>query len=69
VVEEVVDQNRRWRRAGRGGPERVEWPQAVTAGERGSGGQILHRKTRGVKLNGARVVGGEPTNKKKIIPT
>jgi hypothetical protein len=27
----------------------------------------LHRKTRGVKLNGTRVIGGEPTNRKKIM--
>ena len=46
------DQNKRWRHAGGGGLERVEWPRAVTAGEKGPGGQILHRKTRGVKLKG-----------------
>jgi hypothetical protein len=46
------DQDRRWRHAGGGGLERVERPRAVTAGEKGPGGQILHRKTRGVKLNG-----------------
>jgi hypothetical protein len=45
----------------------VEWPRAVTSGEWGPGGQILHRKTRGVKLNGTRVVDGEPTNRKKIM--
>jgi hypothetical protein len=53
-------QDGRWRRAGGGRPECVEGPRAVTAGERGPGGQILHRKTRGVKLNGTRVIGGEP---------
>jgi hypothetical protein len=57
----------RWRRAGGGRPERVEWPRAVTAGERGPGGQILRRKTRGVKLNGTRIVDGEPTNRKEIM--
>jgi hypothetical protein len=36
-------------------------------GERGPSDQILHRKTRGVKLNGTRIVSGEPTNKKKIM--
>ena len=61
------DQGRRRRRAGGGGLERVEGPRAVTAGEGSPGGQILHRKTRGVKLDGTRVVGGEPTNKEKIM--
>jgi hypothetical protein len=61
------DQDGRWRGGGGGRPERVEQPQAVTAGERGPGGQILHRKTRGVKLYGTRVVGGEPTNREKIM--
>jgi hypothetical protein len=54
-------------RIGGGRPERVEWPRAVTANERGPGGQILHKKTRGVKLNGTRIVGGEPTNREKIM--
>jgi hypothetical protein len=54
------------RRCG-GGLERVERPRAVTAGEKGPGGQILHRKTRGVKLNGTGVVSGESTNRKKIV--
>jgi hypothetical protein len=61
------DQGRRRRRAGGGWPERVEGPRAVTSGEGSPGGQILHRETRGVKLNGARVVSGETTNKKEIM--
>ena len=61
------DQDRGWRHAGGGGLERVERPRAVTAGEKGPGGQILHRKTRGVKLNGTGVVSGESTNRKKIV--
>ena len=61
------DQGRRWRHAGGGGLERVERSRAVTAGEKGPGGQILHRKTRGVKLNGTRIVDGEPTNRKEIM--
>jgi hypothetical protein len=61
------DQDGRRRRANGGRLERVEWPRAVTAGVRGPGGQIFHIKTRGVKLNGTRVVGGEPTNRKKIM--
>jgi hypothetical protein len=40
---------------------------AVTSGEWGPGGQILHRKTRRVKLNGTKNVGGEPTDRKKIM--
>jgi hypothetical protein len=56
-------------RRGAGGrrSKRVERPRAVTAGERGPGGQILHRKTRGVKLYGTRVAGGEPTNREKTM--
>jgi hypothetical protein len=61
------DQDRGWRHADGGGLERVERPRAVTAGEKGPGGQILHRKTRGVKLNGTRVVSGESTNGMKIV--
>jgi hypothetical protein len=61
------DQGGRWRRVSGGRPERVEGLSAVTARERVPGGQILHRKTRGVKLNGTRIVGGEPTNRKEII--
>ena len=61
------DQGRRWRHAGGGGLERVERPRAVTAGEKGPGGQILHRKTSRVKLNGTGVVSSEPTNRKKIM--
>jgi hypothetical protein len=37
------------------------------ADERGPGVQILHRKTRGVKLNGTRIVGGELTDIKEIV--
>jgi hypothetical protein len=61
------DQDRRWRRVGGGRAGRVEWPRAVTAGERSPGGHILHRKTRGVKLNVTRIANGEPTNKKEIM--
>jgi hypothetical protein len=60
-------QDGRWRHDGGGGLERVERSRAVTAGERGPGGQILHSKTRGVKLNGTRVVSGESTDRKKIV--
>jgi hypothetical protein len=52
---------------GGGRPERVEGPDAVTLGERGLGGQVLHKKTREVKLNRTRIVGGEPTNRKEIM--
>jgi hypothetical protein len=60
------DQDRRWRRAGGGRSERIEGPRAVTVGEKCPSGQILHKKTRGVKLNETGVVDGEPTNIKKI---
>ena len=53
------DQDGRWRHAGGRGLERVERSRAVTAGERGPGGQILHRKNKGVKFNGTRIVGGD----------
>jgi hypothetical protein len=58
------DQDRWWRRVDGGRPE---GPGAVTSGERGPGGQIFHIKTRGVKLNGIRIVGGEPTGRKEIV--
>jgi hypothetical protein len=61
------DQGGRWRRVDGGRLERVDGLSAVTAREQVPGGQILHRKTRGVKLNGTRIVGGEPTNRKEII--
>jgi hypothetical protein len=61
------DQDGRWRHAGGRRPECVEGPDAVTSGEWGPGGQILHRQTRGVKLNGTRIVGGEPTDRKEIV--
>jgi hypothetical protein len=61
------DRDERWRHVGGGRPEHVEGPDAVTSGNRGPGGQILHRKTRGVKLNGTRIVDGEPTNKNEIM--
>jgi hypothetical protein len=61
------DQDGRWRRADERGLERVEGPDAVTSGEWGPGGQILHKKTRRVKLNGARIVGGEPIDRKEIV--
>jgi hypothetical protein len=61
------DQDGRWRRAGGRRPERIEGPDAVTSGEWDPGGQILHRKTRRVKLNRTRIVGGEPTDKQEIV--
>jgi hypothetical protein len=61
------DQNGWWRRAGGRRLERVEGPDAVTVGERGPDGQIVHRKTRGVNLNGTRIVGGELTDIKEIV--
>jgi hypothetical protein len=61
------EQDMRWRRAGGRRPERVEGPDAVTSGEWGPGGQILHRKTRRVKLNGTRIIGGEPMDRKEIV--
>jgi hypothetical protein len=61
------DQDGRSRRAGGRRAERVEGPGAVTSDEWGPGGQILHRKTRRVKLNGTGIVGSEPTNRKEIV--
>jgi hypothetical protein len=54
-------------RAGGGRPESVEGPRAITAGEGGLGGQILHRETKMVKFNVTRIAGSEPTNRKKIV--
>jgi hypothetical protein len=61
------DQDKRRRRSSGGRTKRVEGPQAIIAGEWSPAGQILHRRTEGVKLNGTGVVDGEPTNIKKIM--
>jgi hypothetical protein len=61
------DQDRWGGRAGGERPKRVEGPRAIIAGEGDSGGYILHRETKRVKLNGTRIVGGEPTNRKKVV--
>jgi hypothetical protein len=50
------------RRVGGGRPKYVERPRTIIAG-----GQILHRETKRVKLNGTRIVGGEPTDIKKVV--
>jgi hypothetical protein len=52
---------RRWRkvRVCRGTP-------SYHTGRGGPGGQILHRETKRVKLNGTRIVGGETRIRKKI---
>jgi hypothetical protein len=57
-----VGRTRRWKR-----PKRVEGPRAITADEGGPGGQILHKETKRVKLNGTRIVGGESANRKKVV--
>jgi hypothetical protein len=56
-----------WRHAGGRHLECVEGPDAVTSGEWGPGGQILHKKTSRVKLNGIRIVGVEPTDREEIV--
>jgi hypothetical protein len=61
------DQDGRWGRTGGRRAERVEGLDAVISGEWDPGGQILHRKTRSVKLNGTGIVGSEPTNRKEIV--
>jgi hypothetical protein len=55
-------ETRRWRKAGA-----CRGASAVTSGERGPSRQILHRKIKKVKLNGTRIVGGEPTDRKEIM--
>jgi hypothetical protein len=61
------DQDRWWRHVGGRRPECLEGPNVVTLGEWGPGGHILHGKTSRVKLNGTRIIGGEPTNRKEIV--
>jgi hypothetical protein len=61
------DQDGRWRHVSGGRPERVERPRAVRRGGGGSRWADPSQKTRGVKLNGTRVVDGEPTNRKKTM--
>jgi hypothetical protein len=57
--------------SGGGGGDQDEWGGRVgggrPAGERGPGCQILHKETKRIKLNGTRIVGGEPTNRKKVV--
>jgi hypothetical protein len=54
------------RASGGGRPEHVEEPRAVTAGKRGPGGQILHKETKRVKLNGTRIVGVNRRTERKF---
>lgn len=42
--------------------ERVEVTGAIAPGDHVPGLQILHRKAKGIKFNGAIIVGGEATN-------
>ena len=60
---------KRWRRWGGGSwkTKSVERPDAVASGEKLSGGKVLHRQARRIKLNGTRVVNSELTNRKKIM--
>ena len=43
--------------------ERVEVTRAIAPGDHVPGLQILHRKAKGIKLNGAIIVGGKATNR------
>jgi hypothetical protein len=61
------DQDGRWRHADGRRPERVEGGDTVISSERGPGGQILHRKTDRVKLNGRSIDGGVLTDRKKSV--
>jgi hypothetical protein len=48
----------------------IEWVEvigAIAPGDHVPGLQILHRKTKWIKLNGAVIVGGKPTNGNKIL--
>jgi hypothetical protein len=45
----------------------VKGPRTVTSEQRTPGSQILHSKTRRVKLHRTRIVSCKTTNKKKII--
>jgi hypothetical protein len=47
--------------------KRVEGPGAVTPSEKAPGGNILHRKTKRVKLHGTRVVSSELTDENKFL--
>jgi hypothetical protein len=51
------------RGAGGGCIERVEITGAIAHGDHVPGLQILHRKAKGIKLNGAIIVGGKMMNK------
>ena len=51
------------RGVGGGCIERVEVTGAIAPGDHVPGLQILHRKAKGIKLNGAIIVGGKATNR------
>ena len=53
--------------AGRWCIERVEVAGAIAPGDHVPGLQILHRKAKRIKLNGAVIVGGETTDRNQIL--
>lgn len=55
-----------WERGG-GCPKHLEGPRAITSNEKGTGGQILHRQTKWVKVNRARIIDGKPKNRKEVM--
>ena len=61
------DHDGRWRHGGGRRPKCVEGSDAITSGNRGPGGQILHRKIDRIKLNGTGIVSGELTDRKEIV--
>lgn len=46
--------------------KRVEGARAIAPGDHVLGPEVLHRKTKGVKFNRARLIDGELTNGNKV---
>ena len=45
----------------------VEWTGAIASKNHGLGDKILHRETKRIKFNGAKIVDGELANRYKIF--
>jgi hypothetical protein len=55
------------RSAGGGCMERVEVTGAIAPGDHVPGLQVLHRKAKRIKLDGAVIIGGKTTNRNQIL--
>lgn len=47
--------------------ERIQWTGAIESGDHGPGAQVLHRKTKGVKLDGTPIINNKTTNGDQVV--